>query len=250
MAKIIDCVCCWYDLLGFGKPFIDSEWELNTAECKKNIERIENLNVSFTGSFSLTLGKTFSLNDGVIKNRDFNYDNKNDVVGLLRFIAALVWDFEGINKWDKDNGHPGVRGVVTYGKRFSYESADGCYDVVRGIDVAYHPKEFQMNTAFSKAYIIEESGSKKGIQGPHLFWDKRVFEKLAQYVENSEYSDRLYCKEYDIDDEHVFEIGDEIGWAFRCFFDKQPIEYDYKGIKTHIFKMKKSRTQRGTTLYG
>lgn len=38
------------------------------------------------------------------------------------------------------------------------------YDVSTGEILAYFPKEFQMNTAFSKANIIEESGKAYGIK--------------------------------------------------------------------------------------
>lgn len=249
MPLIIDCICCWYDLLGYGKPFIESAWELDTEECLKNYSRIENLTDIFSGGFSLTLGKTFALNDGVIKNRDFENLELNSIIGMLRFIASLTWDFERINKFDKENGYPGIRGVVTFGKRFEYDSTNSAFDVVKGIDVAYHPKEFQMNTAFSKAYIIEESGTKMGIHGSYLFWDKTVFEKLSLYIEKSPYKDIYYCKEYDNNERHIFEIGDEVGWAFRCFCEIEPILYDYKGIKTKIYKMVDSRTQSYTKLY-
>ena len=250
MAEIIDCICCWYDLLGFGKPFIDSEWRLDTPECENNITRIENLANIFGGGFSVTLGKTLSLNDGVIKTRDFIYNDESKVVGWLRFIAALVWDFERINYMDKENGFPGVRGVITFGKRFYYDSTNASYDALKKEDVAYHPREFQMNTAFSKAYIMEESGSKMGLEGSYLFWDKKVFEQLTQYINNSTYHDKFYCKEYDNENEHIFEIGDEIGWALRCFCEKDPIEYSYRGIKTKVYKMVNSITQIGTPLYG
>ena len=39
--NIKQCICCWYDLLGYGGPFIDSKWNLNDPRCKMNIQRIE-----------------------------------------------------------------------------------------------------------------------------------------------------------------------------------------------------------------
>lgn len=250
MTEWIECICCWYDLLGFGKPFIESDWQLDTVECEKNIQRIETLQDVFWGRFSETCGKTFSLNDGVIKNRDIDYSNKHDIIGMLRFIASIVWDFQNINKMDMENGYFGIRGVITCGKRFSYDSTNGLYDPLTKTDISYHPREFQMNTAFSKAYIMEESGSGKGLKGAFLFWDKNVFEKLEEYVRKSEYSKEYNCNEYDKDEEHIFEISDKEGWIFSVFCEKNPIEYDYKGIKTKIYKMTHSRTQLGTMLFG
>lgn len=250
MAEIIDCICCWYDLLGFGKPFIDSKWRLDTPECEKNMKRIEELFDVFSDGFSSNFGISLALNDGVIKNRDINYESNDSIIGMLRFIAALVWDYEAINKRDKENGYPGLRGVITCGKRFNYDSTNTAYDVATQSDVSYHPKEFQMNTAFSKAYIMEESGSKMGLHGSWLFWDKNVFKILEEYTRNSIYGDMLSCKGYDSENEHIFEISDETGWIFRCFFEKTPIEYSYKGVKTQLYKMVRSRTQNGTKMYG
>ena len=33
--EIKDCLCSWYDLLGYGAPFVEANWDLRDEQCKK-----------------------------------------------------------------------------------------------------------------------------------------------------------------------------------------------------------------------
>ena len=37
--EIIPCLCSWFDLLGYGKPFVDSKWNLSDEKCYNNFQR-------------------------------------------------------------------------------------------------------------------------------------------------------------------------------------------------------------------
>ena len=159
--KVIDCFCAWCDLLGYGKIFKDAKWDLHDKSCYANFERIKNVKDLLQNPF--TSGKTLLLNDGVIKTFDVESDPAHDVTKIVNFLIQFVKGFNEINEKDKIEDSYGIRGVFTYGQRYEYTENNFMSDG-REISI-YFPKEFQMNTAFSKANIIEESGSKFGVKG-------------------------------------------------------------------------------------
>lgn len=176
-GQIVDCICCWYDLLGYGTPFVNAKWDLRDEAARQSIDRINKVAHAFLGVCSLTYSKRLPLNDGIIANHDVSQNVDNPLKRVIRFIDAILADYDWLNDCDHHYGFPGVRGVLTAGHRFIYDDVDLTEEVTGGI-VAYHPKEFQMNTAFSKAYIVEESDSKAGIKGAAMYVDEALLDFL------------------------------------------------------------------------
>ena len=171
--QIIECVCSWYDLLGYGQPLVDSGWNLNDNLCRNQLKRITDLDLSYTNKYSSRHGTTtFSLNDGIITNFDIDSKRTDYLLRLVLVIDDLLLEFESLNTRDTRAGFPGMRGIITYGHRYNYTHVESTVSVLDKNTVAYHPRVFQMNTAFSKAYIMESSGSKAGITGNKLYIDK------------------------------------------------------------------------------
>lgn len=54
--------------------------------------------------------------------------------------------------------------------------------------VIYNPKELQMNTAFSKAFLLDEGGSKAGLPGNYFYIDESVVNAVIEYSEDKGYS--------------------------------------------------------------
>lgn len=98
----------------------------------------------------------------------------------------------------------------------------------------YYPKEFQMNTAFSKANIIEESGSRHGIKGGFLYFDKYALDAIRKIADTTEGHS---VTDYYEDEKYYFTINTVTNPAITLIFDKNVIEYDYKAIKTQIYKL-------------
>jgi len=237
---IKNCICAWYDLLGYGQPFVENNWDLNNDNCKKQLERIKLLDLTlvnkFAGSFSTV---TFTLNDGVIYNHDVDTQKFNFIDKLVTSLDDLIGEFESINIRDLRIGFPGARGIITYGQRYDYEFVGSTVDVATNFTISYHPSEFQMNTAFSKAYIMESSGSKFGISGNNLYIDNYLLNNLEKLVTENNNS----INEYKItrtfsNENYLFTIfrNDEI--FLQLTFDKNSINYNNKGIITELFKYK------------
>lgn len=50
--EIIPCLCSWFDLLEYGKPFVDSKWNLSDEKCYNNFQRIEQVSHVFTSGWA------------------------------------------------------------------------------------------------------------------------------------------------------------------------------------------------------
>lgn len=227
--KVIDCFCAWCDLLGYGKIFKDAKWNLHDKSCYENFERIKKVKDLLQNPF--TLGKTLLLNDGVIKTFDVESDPAHDVTKIVNFLIQFVKGFNEINEKDKIEDSYGIRGVFTYGQRYEY-TENNFLSHGREISI-YFPKEFQMNTAFSKANIIEESGSKFGVKGAFLYFDSFALDVIKQIAEKS----RAHSVEnYKNDRYYYFSINIMNMSMITLKFEKNGIPYNNESIETTLYK--------------
>ena len=204
--KIIECLCSWYD---------------------------------FVNKYSSAHGTTsFSLNDGIILNYDID-ETLNINEQIVKVLDDLALEYESLNVRDVRNGFPGVRGIITFGVRYNYTHVESTFNVSNKKTLAYHPKVFQLNTAFSKAYIMESSGSKSGISGNHLYIDEFLINSMEKILNKKKDDSPVYSikREINSDSDSIFFTfyRDETS-LLRLEFDKRPIEYNFKGIETKLYK--------------
>jgi len=237
--EIVECICAWYDLLGFGQPLVDSNWNLNDERCKNQLRRIESMHFGITNFFSATHGTiTFNLNDGVISNLDMERTTPGFKSRLIMALDDLVLEFERLNTRDSRSGFPGMRGILTFGHRYNYTDTESTVMVTNGRTIAYHPKVFQMNTAFSKAYIMESSGSKAGISGNHLYIDEFLLDAIESFLltDNDDSDKFIVEKNLNVDGVDCFysiQKNDDI--FLKLEFDSV-VKYNNKGISTNLYR--------------
>ena len=234
---ISESFCAWVDLLGYGSAFYSSEWDLHNPAALRNLKRIkmlEPITTSICNPYNETL---FSLNDGFIRNFDIP---KIGVVVILGWFIDVMLKFKMINETDIQNGYYGARGVIAYGSRAQYRQFDslGKGDLILTSEkkkqeynkkrVVLTPSELQMNTAFSKAYIIESGGSRSGLKNNKLHIDEKLLIKLADTINT---------------------IGsDEFGLPEEDYEENGPCIYKYsanfcKGDKVFLVKAKCNDTE-------
>lgn len=160
--------------------------------------------------------------------------DKKDITNIINFLIQYVDGFNEINAIDKHGDDHGVRGVFTFGQRYEYIPGNFMIRVSDKEITTYYPKEFQMNTAFSKANIIEESGSRHGIKGGFLYFDKYALDAIRKIADTTEGHS---VTDYYEDEKYYFTINTVTNPAITLIFDKNVIEYDYKAIKTQIYKL-------------
>jgi hypothetical protein len=238
--EIIECICSWYDLLGFGKPLADSKWNLKDEQCKAQLERITSLDLSYTNKFSSSHGTVnLSMNDGIISTFDINRNTAGFKNQLVMVLDDLINEFESLNFRDVSEGFPGVRGILTFGHRYNYTHVGSTVAVINNKTIAYHPREFQMNTAFSKAYIMESSGSKAGIAGNNLYIDKYLLDSIENLIIENNDETHKFRIESQLDDsleKKYFSIYRDSDFLLKLQFDTDIVKYEHHGINTTLYK--------------
>lgn len=197
-VKKVGSFCAWIDLLGYGTPFYDCNWNLSSPEAIKNIKRVNDLKELVTQIY-LPFGEMLLvLNDGFVRNFDIPANNVHNIIGWLIHVLET---FKNINEFDIKNGFYGARGVLSYGERFQYIDCDTVgkdafiltseekRNLYREQKIIYTPSELQMNTAFSKAFIIEESGSNRGVKKNKINIDECMLIKLADVINTIGYDE-------------------------------------------------------------
>lgn len=268
--EVVESFCLWCDLLGYGKAFYDSNWELSTEASYANLKRIKNLEISLQRIPTLE-DRMLSLNDGFIHNLDFS---NLKILNIIYWLEFSLENFLYANRLDIASGFYGIRGVLTYGQRAKYTTngltlsdliltdnskRKAAYEKVQ---VTYSPSEFQMNTAFSKAYIIEADGSKKGISGNKLYIDIQFINKLVSIINNHEgtvvvgdiesIEEKVVTFFADFNhEENILVVGhylEEVGIhiLLQIWFNENTVIYDNqsKNIHTLLYTPSKMRAAR------
>ena len=189
--------CLWSDLLGFGKMWTDCNWNPNFFERRKIYQRLQRAH-SAVLYYSSPIEHTMILNDGIAKVLSSpKILEKSKLTTISIFLRSCIQLHIHINAEERKYGYPGTRSVLAYGMGIEYLSEQVTFDDYvlnytkpKGSNVSsmvkengdilliYNPKELQMNTAFSKAYILESLGSKKNMDGSNLFIDQSVLNAL------------------------------------------------------------------------
>lgn len=200
--QIHECVCSWTDLLGFGAIFRDS-WSPTKEQWSHAIDRVNRAYMQFCDNLSPTNELTLALNDGIVRVK---CPNENDALNeIALWLCDLVKAHYKVNKSESKTNSPGARTIITAGQKVVYSSIeevkqdDLVLDYTRtrpGLSifaeragnktVVLNPGMLQMNVAFSKAYLLDEAGSRQGIWGPSMFFDESFFQYAKRLIQASD----------------------------------------------------------------
>lgn len=238
--EITECICSWYDLLGYGQPLMEANWNLKDKSCEDQLNRIKSIDLTHVNKFSSIHRTTsFTLNDGIVINYDINLNQEYFINKLVFVLDNLLLEYENLNYIDTKNGYPGVRGILTLGDRYDYTYTDDSVHVADGFTSSYHPRVFQMNTAFSKAYLMESSGSRVGISGNNLYIDEYLINRFEELILEQNDENTIYRVDKNLrntDNDFYFTIFRKDDILLKLEFDKNFIEYNQKGINTILHK--------------
>lgn len=201
--KTRNSFCMWSDLLGFGNVYSDNNWDLNDKQKHEVYDRLVAAH-SAVLYFSTPFERNLILNDGIAKvfMPDDGPFNKSDINSVSIFFRHCIELHMAISQTEKANGFPGCRSVIAFGDSIEYLAEEVKFDDyvlnytkpegheissiaerVGNPTIIYNSKELQMNTAFSKAYILESGGSKAGLPGNNMYIDQSVIDAIIKYGE-------------------------------------------------------------------
>ena len=205
--KTRDCFCLWSDLLGFGNVFAQNNWDLDDKTKKQVYSRLKAAHsaVLYYSSFR---ERNLILNDGIAKvfHPLSKFEDKNNIISISLFFRSCVELHLSINKTELENNYPGCRSILAFGESIEYlvdeiklDDYVMNYTKPQGAAISnfaknagnptiiYNPKELQMNTAFSKAFLLDEGGSNAGMPGNNFYIDESVIKAVISYSNDKGY---------------------------------------------------------------
>ncbi len=200
--ETIDCISTWTDICGFGSLLKSNNWNLNKLNKSKVLELLNEV-YSIAGRVFLPNVEPFPsdkilvLNDGIAKTVDLKYKNRLDGYLFLIFLRESIFNHYVLLDIAERFG-VGVRTIFAGGERVQYSPIKMTGESILyynknnisehgkqmlGTQFLYNPAEFQMNTAFAKAYTIDTLGSKERVFVNGLYIED-LFIKLINEIPN------------------------------------------------------------------
>lgn len=253
--QTMKCFCLWSDLLGFGDVFERNNWELTDVEKRQIYERLgaAHSNVLY---YSDIYERVLILNDGIAKV--FHPHNKGYFHRISYFIRSCVYLHNSINETEHENKNPGCRSVLTFGENIEYLEGEirlddyiMNYTKPQGAEISnivsssgnpiivYNPKELQMNTAFSKAFLLDEGGTKAGLPGNNFYVDQSVVNAIIDYSKEEGYTPMWEEKNEELFLFIPYEEGNYNKVAMGFCFDNKKIKPNINRYKTTVYKLKR-----------
>lgn len=256
--KTSNYLCMWSDLLGFGDMFFKNDWQLNETQKKEIYSRLQQAHNTVLYYSSPFNERNLILNDGIAKvfkvKKDFFAKTKLNEIGF--FLRTAIQVHVNINHTEISNNLPGCRTVIAFGEGVQYLTEEVRFDDYvlnytkpkgkKISDIAkengnpiiiYNPIELQMNTAFSKAYLLENCGSKRGLDGNNLYIDESVINAICnmcidekiKWIYKEENDNIMFLVPY------KHKNSDNVILGFK--FHKHVLEIELKGWKTKVYKV-------------
>jgi hypothetical protein len=205
--KVEVSICAWIDLLGYGSMLTESQFDPTVELSLKAIERLEVFH-RIASKHSHRRFNIHALNDGLIISMDISPRTQKVTSDFVKRVIHLQ---DEINKVDKELGYYGARTIIATGFRIRYSEKivsesgikkvilkrldEGTLTPIEAVNMAMKSRpyfgvipELQANFAFTKAYLVDNEGSKGGFAGPNCFIDLSIFSNpLPNYISFSEY---------------------------------------------------------------
>lgn len=193
----------WFDLLGYGSMLAGVNFDPTKEDAQNALIRLNDFH-TFLAKHANRYLHVHAINDGSVIFRDLSPRAKSVTFDFLDRLIKLFQDF---NSFDKAKGYPGARMVIASGFRIRIKddnkSSEHGHIVrikeklrektltpVQAVDEAYKTRpyfgllpELQANFAFTKAYLVDNAGSKGGFGGPNCFIDLAFFADKCDWIE-------------------------------------------------------------------
>lgn len=236
--KPIPCISGWMDICGFGSALEGGSWDL--VELQKNgllhlLSTIYQMagRPHLVGVEPMPSESVLIINDGIARTVDLDRPEFAHAAQIIFYLRDLFFLHRHLVNYTRKLGY-GFRTIFAGGERVQYSP-----EIFTGHSVLQHneeeisdfgkallkknflhnPSQFQMNTAFAKAYSLDSLGSKRGYAVDRCYVESSFWEKLQAIpylgVEEKAGSVLLY-----VNDNPAFEV-----------YSDESITTSFKGIE-------------------
>ncbi|WP_290648708.1 hypothetical protein [Aquisalimonas sp.] len=193
----IPCIGAWIDVCGFGSQLEKAKWNLSEFQVGGTVNLLSEVyqrvgHPFWVGVEPEPYESVLVLNDGIARTVDLGNVQCAQAVQAIFYIRALVLAHLHLLRLTNHN-HLGVRTVLAGGERIQYSPTTFTGNSILSHGDApsewgkrlleknflYNPSEFQMNTAFAKAYSIDANGTRSGFNVNGFFVEEMFFERFG-----------------------------------------------------------------------
>lgn len=192
---VVPCIAAWMDVCGFGSALESSSWNLATLQKNDMLTMLSEVYERVAHPFLIAVEPmpyeiVLVINDGIARTVDLGKPEFADAGQFIFYLRDLFFAHSRLLVLTRSYGY-GIRTVLAGGDRVQYSpesftgnsvlhhSKENISEYGRQLlekNFVYNPLEFQLNTAFAKAYSLDALGSKHGfcVGGLYIessFWD-------------------------------------------------------------------------------
>ena len=251
----IPSICVWSDLLGFSNDFISSSWKPSDNQWFRIAKRLKNAQNICANNLSYPEENVLVSNDAFIRN--LNLEAVNHMDNISMWLRNIIFSHMSINSCEQDNNYPGMRTIISGGERLIHNYFEATHDDYiysytkpdsetinksparhENYTIMYNHAFMQMNTAFSKSYILDSAGSKHGIAGNKIYIDESVFETLRLLMTRYKISSDMFI---DVENDKTRLIAIKKPHCTRYYLglevEKDPININLKNLHTKVYRL-------------
>lgn len=241
------CIGFWADICGFGSLLEKSSWELSELNNNGDIQLLRsfydiNGRCLLPGTAPYPYDITMIVNDGIAKTMDLSFTKQFDSYDILFYIRDLFFSHVNFLRYHAIPKGVSLRSVLAGGEFIPYTVSSLTGNSVLQYDennpsdygkkilrttYVYNPTEFQMNTAYAKAFTIEGMGSKSKIRKGYFYIEDSTLTVLNNAFKN-------FCK---VEDDKIVFYYKRI--PRMEFFINNIISLNIKGLKVVIYEISK-----------
>lgn len=233
----IPCISGWMDVCGFGSALELGHWDLINLQKRGLLNLLSTIyqragHPYLIGVDPMPYETVLVINDGIARTIDLNRPDLTDAAQIIFYLRDIFFLHAHLVEYTRERGF-GFRTVLAGGERVQYSpeiftgnsvlqhDEENISDIGRALlnkNFLHNPSQFQMNTAFAKAYSLDSLGSRSGFSVDRCYVESSFWEKLQGIphldVEERENSILLYFRSNP---------------AFEIYTDKS-ITTSFKGI--------------------
>lgn len=194
---IIPCISGWMDICGFGAALEKCSWNLVTLQKSGLLNLINEFYQRVAHPFLIGIDpmpyeSILVINDGVSRTVDLGKPAFANAAIFIFYLRDLFLSHKALINLTSSYGY-GVRTVFAGGERVQHspnlytgnmvllhddENISDFGKALINKNFLHNPIEFQMNTAFAKAYSIDSLGGKHGFKINNCYVESTFWKKL------------------------------------------------------------------------
>lgn len=180
---VVPCISGWMDICGFGSALEKCSWDLIELQKSGLLNLLSTVyqrvaHPFLTGVAPMPYESILVINDGISRTVDLDKPEFAHAAIFIFYLRDLFFSHRNLISLTNSYGY-GIRTILAGGERVQYapeiytgnmilqydeEKISDFGKALLNRNFLHNPSEFQMNTAFAKAYSIDSLGSKHGFK--------------------------------------------------------------------------------------